>query len=407
MSTRRFIPLLALAAACSAQPESPRALRVLIDTDLDRQLVELVSIDDALIRYIDASGRAVTVPAASFVAIAPAEAWHSQRHTHTITRAGVLELTDAQRLVGTPSVATAEDESLAWNHARLGLVSVPLESVKRLVMPRIMAPGQARPPLIAEADDALRLSNGDTLRGFVSAFGSDATIELDSGTVITTPMNVIDEMALANPTAQAEGLRLWLTGGNVLRVQEILAPSADSDPSRLTAILEKAPLTAINAPTTPSEADTAPTGLRFEIDLSAIEAVNFDAAALVPLASLKSTATDRTLTIDPFALAALDARDIHMPGPMTATWTLPREAARLSLTATLPMEARAWGDLELIISVDGSERERHTLSALSPEAHIRLELDSARELTIELDEGRHGPVQDRVVLREALLLLAR
>ena len=88
-----------------------------------------------------------------------------------------------------------------------------------------------------------------------------------------------------------------------------------------------------------------------------------------------------------------------MPGPMRTTWTLPRGTSRLAITAELPLESRAWGNLDLIVLVDGVERERHTLSAQSPEAHIRLDLASARELTLELDEGQFGPVQDRVELR--------
>ena len=61
----------------------------------------------------------------------------------------------------------------------------------------------------------------------------------------------------------------------------------------------------------------------------------------------------------------------------------------------------------LIILVDGSELQRHTLSAQSPEAHVRLDIENARDLTITLDEGDFGPVQDRVTIREAVLLIGR
>lgn len=405
MNLIRSIPIFAIAATCAAQPDTTtRPLRVLIDTDLNRHLIELVSIDDSHITYIDSAGNQLAAPAANFVALAPVEPWHAPTPPRGITRAGLLELTDGQRLLGTPSVATTDDESLAWNHARLGLVSVPLESVRRLAVPRIMPAARALPPLTADTEDVLRLTNGDTLRGFIAAFSADAVIELDSGSTISTPMNVVDEMALANPPAPPEGIRLWLTGGNVISIDEI-APTRSDQPEQLSAILPTAPFTGIVRAT--SEADGDPPPLTFDLDRSAIEAINFDAAALLPLASLESTATGRDLSIDPFALAALSARDIHLPGPMTVTWTLPEGAARLALTATLPLQARAWGDLELIISLDGSESQRHALSAQSPEAHIRLDLTGARELTIELTEGNFGPVQDQATLREALVLIER
>ena len=411
MNTRVLIPALLLAGTCLAQ-DADRPLRLLIDRNLDRQLVELVTIDGNVIRFIDASGRAVTAPTTQFVALAPIDQWTDAnaatnvfRRSGIVSRPGILELTDGQRFVGTASVVSAGEESLAWNYARLGLLAVPLENIRRVVLPRIMTANQAMPPLEDSDEDVLRLTNRDTLRGFIVSFGSDTSIELSDGSTIVTPMNVVDEMTLANPDEAPEGVRVWLTGGNVVDVESLRAISGKAD--RIEATLEAGPIVALSAASVPSEADDQPVGLRFEIDRNQIEGINFDTQTLVPLASLPSNSPDRPLVIDSIGVAALGARSILMPGPMRTTWTLPRGTSRLAITAELPLESRAWGNLDLIVLVDGVERERHTLSAQSPEAHIRLDLASARELTLELDEGQFGPVQDRVELREGILLIGR
>ncbi len=412
MKHHALIPALLLAGSCLAQDTADRPLRVLIDRNLDRQLIEFVSIDGPDIRFIDASGRAIDAPTSQFVALAPIDTWISVsasssifRRGSILSRPGVLELTDGQRFVGTASVASAGEESLAWNYARLGLIAVPLEQIRRVVLPRIMTPEQAMPALDVETEDVLRLANGDTLRGFIASFGDKTTIELRDGSTIVTPMNILDEMTLANPGEQPAGVRVWLTGGNVVDVESLRAITGK--PSRLEVTLETGSIVAVNATATPSEADDQPTGLRFEIDRNHIDAVNFDAQSLVPLVSLQASTDGRRLVIDTNGVASLGAQSILMPGPMKATWVLPRGSARLALTAELPLKARAWGNLELIVLVDGVERERHSLSAQSPKAHLRLDLADARELTIELNEGQFGPVQDRVELRDAILLIGR
>jgi len=414
MNRRPLIPALILAGSCLAQDEADKPLRVLIDRNLDRQLIELVSIDGAQINYIDAVGKSVSAPTDQFVAIAPIDPWDTAAQSASlfsrgsmISRPGILELTDGQRFVGTASVAEAGEEMLAWNYSRLGLISLPLESVRRIVLPRIMNTDQARPPLEVEADDLVRLTNGDTLRGFVATYGSTTSIELNDGSTIDTPITVLDEITLANPQLLPTGTRLWLTGGNIIDVQKLEPAAKANKVGSMTVTLDAGTITQLGSSSAASEADDAEVGPHFEIDRNLIEAINFDTQSLIPLASLDARAIERALTIDTHSTAALGAVDIHMPGPMSATWILPRGSTRLAFTAELPLESRAWGNLDLIVLIDGAERQRHTLSAESPEAHIRLDTENARELTITLDEGAFGPVQDRARLREAVVLIGR
>ena len=106
MSTHTLIPVLVLAGTClaaaaRAQDTETRPLRVLIDRNLDRQLIELVSINDTLINYVDAAGKHVSAPVRDFVALAPIDAWDNTETTKSlfsrgsmISRSGVLELVD-------------------------------------------------------------------------------------------------------------------------------------------------------------------------------------------------------------------------------------------------------------------------------------------------------------------------
>lgn len=417
MRTMRRIPHLTLALAGAlpalAQDQPEPALRVLIDHSLQRTLVELESVEGPLIRTRGQNGKTVTLRAADYAAIAPAGDWNlapgqargALARGGIVSRAGVLELTDDQRLIGIASAAGAGEERLAWSHARLGPLSVPLESVRRVTVPRIMAADQARPPLPRESDDLLRLTNGDTLRGFLAEFGALTTIELPDGSEVTTPLHLIDEAALASPDAEPEGMRLWLSEGSVFAIDSIAASRDPQSRDLMVAALAPEPLAPLTPPNAGSETDaSAAPGLRLALSAGELRALSFDARALLPLASLPARAEGRELRIDASGAPALGAADILLPGPMSVTFDLPRGSTWLAFEASLPIEARAWGDFDLVVLVGGEERERHALSAAAPEASVRVALDGASTVTLTLDEARFGPVQDRLLIRQAILI---
>ena len=65
---------------------------------------------------------------------------------------------------------------------------------------------------------------------------------------------------------------------------------------------------------------------------------------------------------------------------------------------------REWGDCEFLISVDGVEVLRHHLSSETPSFPFLVDTPG-RILTIEIDPGRYGPINDRVLIRRPLLLV--
>jgi hypothetical protein len=72
----------------------------------------------------------------------------------------------------------------------------------------------------------------------------------------------------------------------------------------------------------------------------------------------------------------------------------------------VPESARLWGDFELIVRDDDREVHRSHLNAATPTVSINVALTGS-ELTIELTQGEHGPILDRLVLARAMLLVDR
>ncbi len=68
------------------------------------------------------------------------------------------------------------------------------------------------------------------------------------------------------------------------------------------------------------------------------------------------------------------------------------------------MTARPWGDCELVIRGGDSELWRVRRNAERPTASIGVTVRGS-SMTVELTEGANGPIQDRVVLRRAMLLV--
>ena len=91
-------------------------------------------------------------------------------------------------------------------------------------------------------------------------------------------------------------------------------------------------------------------------------------------------------------------------GPLAAHYVLPRGATYFGAEARLPEPARAWGDCELSIRDNDREVFTATLNAETPTALIGVRLTGST-LTVEVAEGSGGPIQDRVVLVRAMVLV--
>lgn len=304
---------------------------------------------------------------------------------------GLLLISDGQRLPGTLDLdAPTGTGNVAWKHPWLDSVSVPLERVSAVLLrPAATRPQPAR-------SDVVELINGDRLEGFVTSIADPIVIEIEIAGAqqeVRIPLERAAAVALVTPRQTPEGRRVWLTDGTVLDLEH-LAIGEDGYVRMQTAWVEARP----EPP---------------QVRLDSVTAVLFDPRRMIPLTNLSPSAIEgpptryvvpapRALDPDvPLGLGRLEYR-----GPLLVRYILPRGAARFAAEASLADSARDWGDLVLVIRDDDEEIYRRHLSGENPADSINVAIKGS-ELTIELLPGAYGPVQDRLVLERAMLLIER
>jgi hypothetical protein len=154
-----------------------------------------------------------------------------------------------------------------------------------------------------------------------------------------------------------------------------------------------------------------------QVGMGEIAAILFDRERLLALAGIAPTRVEgpptRYMLPRPGIVnhhAPLGLSTIEFSGPITVRYALPAGCERFAAEAELPREARAWGDCEFIVRCDDAEMFRAHLSATSPSSTINVPLPpkpAGCELTIEITEGAHGPIQDLVRLNRPMLLKNR
>ncbi len=403
-------------------PPGPPARSIpftLIGRDLAAARIHVLSWTADGIRYVDEVGAERTAAAGDIAALVPDD-WiptpggESPDSYFPPPRgwAGVLVLTDGQRLVGRPitNADGLDPDHVAWNHPRMGQLAVPLDRVARLST----GLGSGQPPAVeSDGDDLVLLINGDHIRGLVESIGAEVAIatgpisaQADAngggggGGTLEIALDRVRDIILVNPPAAPEGTVLWFDDGTVAAAGALVPGAQNNSPTI----------------TIRPEADL---GSREGLwGLHEVEAVTFDAARLRGLAAFpiarhdRAPGSDRRIVQPPRVLdrrragdaasAPLWAADIELPGPMVADWKLPEGAARLAGWAELPEESWTWGDCVVTINDATRELWRARLSADAPLARFDVDLTST-DLRIILTAGEHGPIQDRVILRRALV----
>lgn len=374
------------AGGLASVAQAPRPKRVLLDMDLRASVIEPLSIDQRSIVFNDASGRAREVRSSQVAAILPL----TDDAIRGSESEGLLILTDGQRFPGRRSRAPAGQDMIGWEHAILGAVSAPLDVVSEARFSLYLPTGE---PVAIEPSlkDQALLLNGDRIVGFIDSLGDPIVIETDAGD-LSLPADRVAGARLANAREPARGVVLWLDDGAVARVD-----SLESDGRGGAAV-------------TLAESQSA------RLTLEQIVGAVFSAERLRPLAQIEpdtqTPIADRPALLDRVSAeddfwtpAVLGAPDILIPEPMEAVWTLPETAMRFGAVARLPRSSWVWGDCELVIIVDEKEvlRERLNRARSSIEFAVPLR---GRTLTIRLEPGAYGPIQDRVILERALILLS-
>ena len=333
-----------------------------------------------------------------------------------LERGWVLELTDGQRWFGEPTAgpgAVRSADTLWWTLRDGRVRRVPLEQVDRFGrLPPFGGPTLPRPDNSGGgADDLVRLTNGDVLRGFVLAAGDRVVIEVGPSEVAAAIGRVL-LVDLGTAAAAPTGPRLWLEDGSVLAPEVLIWSSVPG----LAGLEIAEPGGAGSGSESALDAGPPP------LPLASIAAIVPEASRLVAISSLgdpESRVVGERFWAQPVrsgdgAARTVGAGVVEMPGPMEALWVLPREADGFAASISLPAELRDLGDFEFSVLVSQPFAEPELLSTVrvrgaEPTVRVVVDLPGAgvpgRELVLRLDAGAGGSVQDHAVLERALLRL--
>jgi hypothetical protein len=279
------------------------------------------------------------------------------------------------------------------------VIEAPLERIDRMVLAPRLDPGPS-----AALGDVVVLTNGDRLEGFVAAIGDRVLMEVE-GREVDLPIQRCAVIDLANPPEARSGPYMWLASGSVARLR--------SEGDRY--LLDAAP-SGWEADVGPAPAGASGPASESQGALPRARAFCFDAARIGALSAqpLRShEAIGRRWTAPPEISQAPDAplwaAPITLPGPMRAIWALPERAVRFGAVVELREDSRVWGDCEVVVAQRRAgvdvELARVRLHSAAPQAQIAVSL-GAGDLVISVEPGPSGPIQDRVRLDSALLLLA-
>ena len=379
----RLVTGLVATMAVASEATAASGKFLLIRRDMRVQTVEVAQIGQRLVFREDGGGWA-SVAIDRCVALLRTDTLITPRHQ------GWLTLTDGQSFPGQAlSGARVAEDAFVWNQSSwLGRMEVPLDHVASVVFD----PGTTVPT--AGEQDVLLLVNGDRVEGFITALGDPVSLELrDDGngsTSIELPLDRVRAVRMVSPPRKPSGQRLWLVDGTIVDVERVVL--GDDGYYRFEGI----------SFTEQDSVRVAPAG---------VAAVLFDPSALVPFASLQPRRVEgppmRYVVPRPEVRdgrAALGLFEVEFRGPLAAHYVLPSGATYFGAEARLPEPARPWGDCVLSIRDNGQEIFTARLNAETPTAVIGVRLTGSM-LTVEVAEGSGGPIQDRVVLVRAMILV--
>jgi hypothetical protein len=389
-------PAVGAPAALGAEDATPR---VLIGRDLSDEVRLVVGWDAESIVVLDEAGTARRRARAGVIALVSPSAGtaRSWPEPDPDTLAGgtavVIELTDGpwdsteiEAAAEAAASALGDGEAVGVLPLSGGPLPVSLERIGRIVLDP-WARGAARPGAWTPGvEDELILVNGDSVRGFL--------VDIEDGVVFDAgggerafPVERVAEIRLGNPSSAYSGTRLWLASGEIRNgagdAGDGLVPASEV----LAAWLESVERT----------------------PLAEAELVSFEAGG-----GRRWAATPRSGSV---WATPLGVPDIAFDGPVRAAWDVPAHAGAFSAVARLggsldepSGRPGPWADAEIavLLETDGATATLLSvpLTRLAPEAVIACDLPGSgvRRLILEIREGRHGPIQDRVLLQRPVLL---
>ncbi|MEE9211046.1 MAG: hypothetical protein V3U29_00145 [Phycisphaeraceae bacterium] len=373
---------------------------VLIGADLEPQRISVQSLRDGVLHYFDADRNLRSEPIDRFLQLRQINNGAQQRGRDAgEPTPSVIELIDGQRLVGKLTGADDAGQTLYWSHPLLGEVRVRLKDTAALLLDGSLG------PVAAAAADVVLLTNGDRLEGFVVTIHSDALRFQPpggAGPALDLPMSRVGAVILANPLTpprdrSTDTHMVHLTDGS-----RLLARNIEIARDRLTM-------------RTMLHTDAPESG----IELAHIRRIDVASAdsRLVDLADrpyeVVAGGEVFTLPMPPRTVGSA----IWMHAPVTVRYQLPPGTTRFAANAHLaddvhdPARSVVPGRFIVRLYVDGAPAGRYEIGGDQPGKGrpVRINLPvkpGSSGLTIELDPAAGGPVLDRLVLRNAVLLVA-
>jgi hypothetical protein len=378
-----LIGAILVTAQSPVQPQGDTP-RVVLDAALKVHTGRLTGVNPTGVTIRDSAGRPETFAPGDAVAVLPALGVLGES-SEPVPGSGVLLLVDGQVIPGRLGSSSGGGETVAWESEALGLIAAPLDMVSRIIL-RQGSPGVP----LTTANDLVVLTNGDVVQGFVAHVNGGVGIERD-GMISQVPAERVSEVILAGTVRPARGMWVWLTDGTAV---EVLSLEVGADG------------VARCVPSLTPEREA-------RRDAREVRAVVFDAARVRGLGALEARVVGsggRRFTPPPKIGDVLRspawAPDIELPGPMEVEWALPPGASRLSLLVEMPVSSRVWGDCEVVVRTGNREVWRVRLNADTPSHEGVMEIDPGTPLRIAVEAGFRGGIQDRVVLRRPLVLIA-
>lgn len=389
--------VIASTPAVCAQPTSTD--RIIVTVELKRVHAGNLEIGPGVVSYQDSEGRARAMPRDAVLAVMSPETtnaridtrrrtWRESAEPRSVVTGRVFT-TDGRVLPGkivNPDQQAAPDH-LIWEHGLLGRFDIPLDQVAVLVLRGEQQQSEAT---VTPTSDVIELVNGDRIEGFVSTVGGEVRME-SGGKRASFPVERVASVRFANTPIQPAGSRVWLSDGSTVEGASVVSESGGA-----------------LSITLPGDGGTGP---RVSIPFGDVSAINFDAKRLRPLSDCRLTVVslpkERVWSPPPRLTAASPASagsaDIELPGPMTVEWALPAGVGRVAGVVELPSSSRAWGDCTLTMDAGGKEVFRARLNGSRPEAEFSFDVGGSTRVRATLDPGESGSVQDRLIIRRALV----
>ncbi|MGD9693088.1 MAG: hypothetical protein AB7G17_09895 [Phycisphaerales bacterium] len=392
----------AVAAGCTAcagvfaQSEPVGVKHEIMLRDLRVSVGTLVRADEEGAEWVEEGGVRRRAGANELLGVAPSLAPMVSADTALelmgvqVGATGIVETRDGERYPGERLGEEAEgEETLVWRHPSFGRMSFSLDDVRRAGFDTPTRERIERRVWSGSTKDVAWLANGDALEGYLVGIGERVVLQTDGGGEASAPMDRVSGIALAGARKSARGVRYWFEDGTVCT-----AASATSAGAGWTVIALKG-------------------GQTIRMPLSAVRAMVMDTAVVAPLSSLAPPSVapvgdravlDGVRVLESSTTPAWNAYDIELGGPLSATWEMPAGALKFSALVEMPLATRPWGDCEVAVLVDGVEVWKARLWGGEPAARVGVST-AGRRLTVEVRPGAQGGVNDRPVLRRAIVVV--